>query len=76
MSDAPTLHFHTDPAEFLAAAGDHLAANPVVGTVVATVAHRQMARRADGIAPPEDDWWLVVRDAAGEVVRVTLPTMA
>ncbi|MEW2328054.1 GNAT family N-acetyltransferase [Micromonospora chersina] len=68
MSDEPTLHFCTDPGEFLAAAGDHLAANPVVGTVVATVAHRMLARRADGVPPPVDDWWLVVRDASGAVV--------
>ncbi|NES27438.1 GNAT family N-acetyltransferase [Micromonospora terminaliae] len=68
MNGAPTLHFHTDPGEFLAAAGDHLAANPVIGTVVATVAQRQVARQAAGDAPPEDDWWLVVRDASGAVV--------
>ncbi|WFE40515.1 GNAT family N-acetyltransferase [Micromonospora sp. WMMD998] len=63
-----TLHFHADPAEFLDAAGAHLAADPVANTVVASVAHRMAARRADGVALPEDDWWLVVRDASGAVV--------
>ncbi|MDG4800648.1 GNAT family N-acetyltransferase [Micromonospora sp. WMMD980] len=63
-----TLHFHADPVEFLGAAGDHLAADPVVNTVVASVAYRMAARRADGIALPADDWWLVVRDDSGAVV--------
>ncbi|MFD2762749.1 hypothetical protein [Micromonospora eburnea] len=31
----PSLWFCTDPGEFLAAAGEHLAAAPVVSTVVA-----------------------------------------
>jgi hypothetical protein len=61
------LEFLTDPAEFLAAAGDHLAADPVVNTVVATVAHRAVGRAAGGLAPPERDWWLVVRDESGAV---------
>ncbi|MET8907959.1 GNAT family N-acetyltransferase [Micromonospora sp. NPDC004551] len=74
MSGAPTLHFHTDAGEFLAEAGDHLAANAVIGTVVATVAQRQVARRADGVTPPEDDWWLVVRDASGAVVGAGMRT--
>jgi hypothetical protein len=34
------LQFYTDPAEFLAAAGGHLAADPVISTVVTTIAHR------------------------------------
>ncbi|WBB76368.1 GNAT family N-acetyltransferase [Micromonospora sp. WMMD1128] len=69
-----TLHFHADPGEFLDAAGNHLAADPVLNTVVASVAHRMAARRADGIALPEDDWWLVVRDASGAVVGAGMRT--
>lgn len=69
-----TLHFHTDPGEFLDAAGDHLAADPVVNTVVATVAHRMAARRAEGDEVPADDWWLVVRDASGAVVGAGMRT--
>ncbi|SBT42981.1 GNAT family N-acetyltransferase [Micromonospora auratinigra] len=66
------LWFCTDPAEFLATAGEHLAADPVVGTVVATVAERMARQQADGIAPPERVWWLVVRDAAGAVVGAAM----
>ncbi|SBT46570.1 GNAT family N-acetyltransferase [Micromonospora narathiwatensis] len=66
----PRLEFRTDPGEFLAAAGDHLAAAPVVSTVVASVAHRLSAQRADGIAQPDRNWWLVVRDPSGAVVGV------
>ncbi|NES13832.1 MULTISPECIES: GNAT family N-acetyltransferase [Micromonospora] len=64
----PRLQFLRDPGEFLAVAGDHLAADPVVSTVVASVAYRLSAQRADGVALPERNWWLVVRDAAGAVV--------
>ncbi|WP_431935325.1 GNAT family N-acetyltransferase [Micromonospora sp. RP3T] len=69
-----TLHFCTDPGEFLEAAGGHLAAEPVVNTVVATVAHRMAARRAEGDEVPADDWWLVVRDASGTVVGAGMRT--
>ncbi|MFU8875928.1 GNAT family N-acetyltransferase [Micromonospora sp. SL4-19] len=62
------LHFCTDPGEFLAAAGDHLAADPVVSTVVTTIAHRLLSQQADGIAQPDRTWWLVVRDESGAVV--------
>jgi hypothetical protein len=61
------LEFFDDPAAFLAVAGDYLAAEPVVSTVVTTVAHRAVAKVADRVAPPERDWWLVVRDASGAV---------
>jgi GNAT superfamily N-acetyltransferase len=52
------LEFLTDPREFLAAAGEHLAQNPVQNTVVTTIAER--FSRGEKGAP--DDWWLVVRD--------------
>ncbi|MEU2614916.1 GNAT family N-acetyltransferase [Micromonospora sp. NPDC007271] len=68
------LQFCPGPGEFLAAAGDHLAADPVVSTVVAGVAHRLAAQQADGIAQPERDWWLVVRDASGAVVGAGMRT--
>ena len=66
------LQFCADPAEFLAAAGGYLAADPVVSTVVTTVAHRLLAQQADGIAQPSRNWWLVVRNAsavAGAAMR-------
>jgi FR47-like protein len=68
------LEFLTDPDEFLAVAADHLAANPVVNTVVATVAERTSAQLADGIEQPERNWWLVVRDASGAVVGAGMRT--
>jgi hypothetical protein len=76
MSATPglQLRFCTDPGEFLAAAGDHLAAEPVVSTVVTTIAHRARGERADGIVQPERDWWLVVTDSTGEVVGAGMRT--
>ncbi|WP_456299241.1 GNAT family N-acetyltransferase [Micromonospora chokoriensis] len=65
---APRLQFCTTPTEFLAVAGEHLAADPVVSTVVTTVAHRLLAPQIDGIAQPDRNWWLVVRGASGTVV--------
>jgi len=62
------LEFHDDPATFLAAAGDHLALEPVVSTVVATVAENAVRDDAAGVelvAPYR--WWLVTRDDAGAV---------
>jgi len=71
MSTAPAaglrLQFCADPGEFLAAAGDYLAASPVVSTVVTTVAHRTPAQQAGGIVPPGRTWWLVVRNASAVV---------
>ncbi|MEV6518487.1 GNAT family N-acetyltransferase [Micromonospora chalcea] len=74
MTAAPTLHFCTDPDEFLAAAEAYLAADPVINTVVASVTRRMAARRAEGVALPEDDWWLVVRDGSGAVVGAAMRT--
>jgi len=68
------LEFLTNPDEFLAAAADHLAANPVVNTVVATVAQRTSAQLAEGIEQPELNWWLVVRDDSGAVVGAGMRT--
>src|SRR5271156_3247893 len=61
------LQFCTDPGEFLAVAGDYLAARPVVSTVVTTVAHRLLAQQADGIAQAGPNWWLVVWSEAAVV---------
>jgi predicted GNAT family acetyltransferase len=46
------LEFYADPAEFLAATAGHLAAEPVVSTVVTTMADRALARRAEGLPAP------------------------
>ncbi|MFG2040354.1 GNAT family N-acetyltransferase [Dactylosporangium sp. NPDC048998] len=71
---SPRLEFCTDPGEFLAAAGDYLAADPVVNTIVTSFAHRLLAQRADGVAQPERNWWLVVRDGSGAVVGAGMRT--
>ena len=72
--DADALEFLSDPAEFLAVAGDWLAEQPVVSTVVATIAQRALDELADGIAQPEENWWLVVRDGAGAVTGAAMRT--
>jgi len=68
------LEFLTDPGEFLAAARDHLARDPVLNTVVATVAERAAGAVADGRPQLEDDWWLVVRNGSGAVVGAGMRT--
>jgi len=72
MSTAPVaglrLQFCADPGEFLAVAGDYLAADPVVSTVVTTVAHRLFSEQAGKITQPDRNWWLAVVDASGAVV--------
>ncbi|QIX26072.1 GNAT family N-acetyltransferase [Nocardioides sp. JQ2195] len=74
---AATVEFFTDPRPFLAVAGERLAADPVVSTVVATVAGRR-ARSLDAGGEPADPghplWWAVVRDAAGTVTGSAMRT--
>ncbi len=59
------LEFFADPATFLDVAGDHLAAHPVLATVVATVASRAVAEIADGVAQDPRHWYVVARDGGG-----------
>ena len=68
------LVFTEDPAEFLELAGEHLAADPVLNTVLATVATRA-ARRADEDRPTPDhpEWWVTVLDG-DTVVGVAMRT--
>lgn len=66
------LEFHDDPATFLETAGDHLAADPVLTTVIASVT----ARLVGDVDPPRAGgprWWLAVRDG-GAVVGVAMRT--
>lgn len=72
----PELEFFDDPAAFLAAAGPTLAAEPVLGTVVASVSERMAADRAAGVAATAAlaPWWLVVRDADGRVAGLGMRT--
>src|SRR3954447_22648107 len=62
-----SIEFERDPAAFLSAAGDFLAQQPVVSTVVSTIAERAAREVAAGIDQPDEDWWLVVRDGSAVV---------
>jgi len=71
------LEFFDDPGDFLEVAGAHLAQDPVLSTVVATVTERMRDDRAAGV--PRDEsfpcWRLAVRDAtAGDVIGVARRT--
>lgn len=69
-----TLEFTEDPSAFLAAAEAHLAADPVLTTVVSTVTHRAIGEVARGIpAPDHPRWWVVVR-RRNEVVGIAMRT--
>ncbi|GAA4695789.1 GNAT family N-acetyltransferase [Nocardioides conyzicola] len=65
------IEFTDDPDRFLAAVGAHLAAEPVITTVIATVT-RRLARSGGGDGPYR--WWAIVRDEQGEVVGVAMRT--
>ncbi len=58
-----------EPDEFLAAAGHHLRADPVVSTVVSTATLQDRRDRAAGVPLPEGRprWWAVARSADGSV---------
>lgn len=60
------LEFFTDPATFLEVSADHLAEQPVVSTVVATVAERAAVDMADGLTQDPRDWYVVARDGDGD----------
>jgi predicted GNAT family acetyltransferase len=72
--DAVGLEFHADAAGFLAAAGQYLASDPVIATVVTGMAHRVVSQLAEGIPQPDRDWWLTVTDESGAVVGAGMRT--
>lgn len=81
MTEPYAVALTTDPAAFLAEAGELLAGDPVVTSVVATVTQRAAAEMADAAAaggaapdPGHPQWWAVVRDAAGTVVGAAMRT--
>jgi hypothetical protein len=69
------LVFFDDPAAFLTMAGDVLAEEPVLSTVVAGVAERVRLQREDGIAWPEGVpcWFAVVVDG-DEIAGIAMRT--
>ena len=78
--DAFTLEFFESPQAFLDAAGDLLAAEPVLGSVIASVTSRAAREEAAGsdswaeVGAPFQRWWLAVRDADGAVVSAAMRT--
>lgn len=74
------LEFFDAPRPFLDAVGALLAADPVLGSVIASVSERTDRELADGhdswaeVGAPFDRWWLAVRDAAGVVVSAAMRT--
>ncbi len=72
---APSLEWYDDPRPFLAAAEEFLKADPVLSTIVTTVAFREAARFDVGGSAPEQPWWfLVVRGGDGGVESVAMRT--
>lgn len=75
-----TLEFHTDPARFLAVAAPLLAADPVLGSVIASVTERTAREVAQGedswaeVGAPFERWWVTVRDETGEVASAAMRT--
>src|SRR5690349_6646944 len=74
------LEFFDAPQPFLDAAGGLLAAEPVLGSVIASVSERTARELADGhdswaeVDAPFERWWLAVRDDTGEVVSAAMRT--
>ena len=76
MTSDHTVEILDDPATVLDVAGDLLATEPVICSVVATVTHQAARTFAPGGPRPEHPmWWAVVRDAGGAVVAVAMRTM-
>ena len=76
MGGAFDVTFEADPARFLELAGDWLAADPVVATVVATIAERMARAAADGasLAQAPYSWFAIVTDDAGEIAGIAMRT--
>ena len=70
------IDFTDDPGRFLAETEAHLAAEPVLTTVIASVTAR-MAKQSEGARPAGDlphRWWAVARDETGAVAGVAMRT--
>lgn len=72
MAGAFEVEFYDDPARFLDRAGDTLAAEPVVSTVIATIAGRMAKGSSFGSTAPYS-WFAVVTDAF-EIVGLAMRT--
>jgi predicted GNAT family acetyltransferase len=75
-----TLELHDDPAAFLEAAGALLTAEPVLGSVIASVTSRLARQVAEGVDPwadvvaPFRPWWVVVRGSDSTAVSAAMRT--
>jgi GNAT superfamily N-acetyltransferase len=69
------LRFYDDPGEFLEVAGSHLAEQPVLSTVMSSVASRIRDQRAAGVAWPEGvPCWFAAFVDRGQVVSTAMRT--
>jgi hypothetical protein len=69
------LRFYDDPGEFLDVAGEHLAAQPVLSTVMASVASRILDQAAAGVPWPEGvPCWFAAFLDRGAVVSSAMRT--
>jgi predicted GNAT family acetyltransferase len=69
------LQFFDDPSRFLEVAGDALAEQPVLSTVIAGVAERIAQRRADGVPwPPGIPCWFAVVCDHGAIAGAAMRT--
>ncbi len=75
-SERPTIEFFTEPARFLSVAQEHLAADPVLNTVISIVTERFAANDAAGVPRAEGApcWWMVSRDHRGMITGVGMRT--
>lgn len=70
---AARIELYDDPAAFLRVAGDHLRRDPLVSTVVATVAERE-AREGVDVAAGVPHWYAVSREETGAVTGAGMRT--
>jgi len=69
------LRFYDDPGEFLRVAGEHLAEQPVLSTVMSSVASRIRDQRAAGVPWPADvPCWFAAFVDSGRVVATAMRT--
>lgn len=73
MGSRYDVQFIEDPSRFLECAGRRLAAEPVVSTVVSTVAER-MARSPQVASSAPYSWFAVATDERGEVAGLAMRT--
>lgn len=68
------IDFTEDPRHFLEAVTPHLAAEPVITTVIASVTRRLSQKTTGGNGELPYCWWAIVRDEAGAVTGVAMRT--